>query len=90
MVYDYTTERKVIFTDAGLDAVMRVRDFVLRALELHGAVTAGRAMKEASGPIANSWEMMACVDYLVERGEVRCVNEGPHTAWQNRVLVSNR
>lgn len=91
MAYDYTTERRVVFTEAGVNSVLMARDFVTRALALSGAVMAGKVVEHANDVgIADSWGRMACVDYLVERGEIRCVNDSEHVAWQNRVFVSNR
>lgn len=86
MAYNYRSERHVVFTEEGIAAVMAIRDFVLKAINDTGAVTAGKAMNHAKGLCA-SWEMMACVDYLIERGDVRVHGPDDTISWQNRVLV---
>jgi hypothetical protein len=53
-----------------------------------GAVRAAEAMKAWKGG-GDSWSMMACVDRLVELGELREVT-APPCPWQHRVFVSGR
>ena len=63
MSYDYATERPSLFSEEGQVRFIRVRDKVLAALRLAGAFR----LQELS--IAG-WEDMACVDRMVELGEL--------------------
>lgn len=68
MSYNYQTERPFVFSEAGQDQLLRIRDFAFAMIEKAGAVRMDAMMQVAgSGP---SWAMMACVDRLVERKEL--------------------
>lgn len=64
-MYDYQTEREKIFTDDGQRRFLRIRDKANELLELAGCFRMDRVL--ASG---DTWENMACVDRLVELGEI--------------------
>jgi hypothetical protein len=83
MMYNYENERQAIFTDGGQKAFLRIRDNVLRMLNRSGAVMMGNAISGESGSV---WFMMACVDRMVELGEIREVT-GNDVAGQERVFV---
>ena len=84
MSYDYNAEKAYILTDAGQREFLKVRDFAAKALKVSGAVRAAELMNAAS--CGDSWKMMACVDRLVELGELREIpTDG---AWQHRVFVT--
>jgi hypothetical protein len=72
MVYDYKTERNSIFTEEGLNTLLKIRDAAHGFLEHSGAATMGKLIAVTSG---DSWFLMACVDMLVERGELAEVTE---------------
>jgi hypothetical protein len=61
-----------------------IRDHVKRLLRDAGAVTMGAAIRGAGS--GDSWTMLACVDRMVETGELREVT-GPNVAGQDRVFV---
>jgi hypothetical protein len=86
MSYDYNSEKQFVFTDAGQRCFLSVRDFAKKTLAVAGAVRADKLMGAASGA-GNSWKMMACVDRLVELGELREVGDEGKGAWQCRVFV---
>lgn len=88
MSYNYQTERKFVFTDEGQRAFLKIRDFCQHQLKEAGAVQAGKAM--SAGGSGDSWSIMACVDRLVELGELREVTDPTKCAWQHRVFVSSR
>ena len=85
--YSYADWKHVVLTDDGQRAFLAVRDFVQTALKQHGAVTAGKAMERASR-LGDSFSMMACVDRLIELGEVRVVVTATECHWQHQVLVA--
>lgn len=85
MSYVYEAEKKIVFTDNGQREFLRVRDFCKRMIQQAGAVQAGKAMSQAN--LGDSWSMMACVDRLVELGELREVTDPDRCAWQHRVFV---
>jgi hypothetical protein len=83
MSYQFATERSRLFTEDGVKMLTKVRDNVKQHLATSGAVRADKAWTGVSG---DSWQMLACLDYLVEIGEIREL--GP-TGWgQDRVFVS--
>lgn len=67
-MYDYQTQRPFVFTDEGQRMLLRVRDGIAAVLPVSGVVTLEKAMQFAGG--GNSWDMIACVDRLVELGEL--------------------
>ena len=84
-MYNYQTERASIFTEEGQVMFLKIRDTVQRHLEEAGAVSMEAAIRDCTG---SSWEMMACVDRLVELGEIREVTEPGKFVSQSRVFVS--
>lgn len=85
-MYSFEAEKARLFTDAGQRRFIAVRDKVHSLLKQAGAVRMEEAM---SGTGGSSWEMMACVDRLVELGEIRELPQ-PECAGQHRVFVSKR
>lgn len=84
MSYNYFDERDGLFSDVGQRLFLTVRDRVCELLARAGAVSMIAAISGFSG---SSWAAMACVDRLVELGEIREVTpEG--VAGQDRVFVS--
>jgi hypothetical protein len=83
-MYRYEELRPTVLTDAGQRRFLRVRDFVHKTLATAGAVRMQEAMSAATG--GDSWEQIACVDRMVELGEIR---EIPQTSvcGQHRVFV---
>ncbi len=83
-MYEYAKERPKLFTEDGVTMFVAIRDQVQRLLELAGAVSMSRAI---SGRTGDSWMMLACVDRLVELGELREVTDPRAVAAQHRVFV---
>lgn len=83
MSYDYPTERKWVFTDDGGRQLLRISWKADELLKVAGAATMGKLI---AGEAGGSWEMMACVDRLVEVGELKEVNYGPCPG-QYRIFV---
>ena len=83
-MYNYQEQKKNVFTEDGQVTFLKIRDNVKNLLKQAGAVSMDRAIRVASG---DSWTMMACVDRLVELGEIRELQIG-RVAGQDRIFVS--
>ena len=66
-MYKYEDFKSKVFTEEGQIMFLKVRDFVQKHMELSGAVSMGKVLNHVSG---DCWEVMACVDRLVELGEI--------------------
>lgn len=86
MSYSYPTERPWLFTDEGQRVFLRFRDKALAHLRVTGAFTGGCAIHWAEGA-GDSFKMVACVDRLVELGEVRKVEQTTRVSSQGEVFV---
>lgn len=88
MSYRYEDLKSDLFTEAGSVAFTRIRDRVRKVVREAGAITMGSAIHGASG---DSWVMLACVDRLVELGELREVGTTTTTGpMQERCFVPGR
>ena len=67
-MYNYNTQKPKIFTEDGQVTFIKIRDNVKRLLEVAGAV---RAIEAWDGICGDHWIMLACLDRLVELGEIR-------------------
>lgn len=85
-MYNYEEQKAFIFTEAGQEQFLSIRDNVARLLEEAGAVTMGRA---TAGQTGDGWAMMACVDRLVELKEIREIPQ-KECVGQHRIFMSNR
>jgi len=75
MSYDYMKQRAYVFSESGIKMFLTIRDRAKELLEEAGAFREQELHNCVSG---YSWDMLACVDYLVERGEIRRIYaEGP-------------
>lgn len=83
MGYDYQAERPNLFTEAGQVMLLSVRDKVRQLTETAGACTIEKAI---SGQYGDSWLMLACVDRLVELGEIRVI-QNPKAMTQHNIIV---
>ena len=82
MGYQYYVEKETLFTDEGQRMFTQIRDNVKGLLEKAGAVRMQNATAHFSG---SSWQMLACVDRMVELGELL---ELPTNGYgQDRVFV---
>ena len=81
--YQYLKERPRLFTDEGQRMFLQVRDHVKRLLREAGSFRMDCALTDLCG---SSWEMLACVDRLVELKEiVECTHPNTQAA-QNRIF----
>lgn len=88
MSYDYSTERPFVFTEEGQVMFLQIRDHVARLLETAGAFQMERAFDGVKGSYS-SWGALACVDRLVELGEIRELPQRD-PAGQHRTFVNAR
>ena len=73
MRYEYRKERERLFTEEGQRIFLEIRDRVQRLLRQAGACTMGKAIDGSTG---DTWLMLACVERLVELGEIEEVTQG--------------
>lgn len=67
MSYDYKTIKPTLFTDNGQRMFLKIRDRVHGLLKQAGAV---RMTEAIAGNTGSVWDMLACVDRMVELGEI--------------------
>jgi hypothetical protein len=84
MVYDYQTERPKLFTEEGMRILIHVRDAAKKLLAESGAFKAGKVFASGDG-----WTSHAALDYLVEIGEIRRIEQGGYTAGQDEVYTKS-
>jgi len=82
-MYIYATQKKELFTEEGSALYQAIRDNVKNLLATSGAVM----MKNAIVGTGDSWTMLACVDRMVELGEIREVTALDSCQGQHRVFV---
>ena len=84
MAYSYATEKNKLFTEENQGMFLSVRDRACRLTSQSGAATMGKLI---SGETGDCWTMMACVDRLVELGELFEVPNTVYTCGQDRLFV---
>lgn len=87
MGYEYRVERPKIFREENQKMFLAVRDNAHRLCKLAGVATMEKII---SGQAGDSWEMLACVDRLVELGELVEIPNSVCTAGQYRIFASNQ
>ena len=89
MGYDYQKEKQNLFTEQGQIAFLHVRDGVHAALKQAGAIRYQELNQFVKGGMTgDSWFHLACVDRLVELGEIVRLRE-PDACWaQYQVFAS--
>lgn len=83
-MYVYEELKPSLFTERGSVRFMAIRDKAKKLISESGAA---RLQEIISGSGGDSWEMLACVDRLVELGEIREVTDKRQVAGQHRVFV---
>ena len=80
--YSYEKERETLFNEEGFKIFIRVRDLAKKFLKEGGAFMAEGIMRKVSG---DDWDILVCLDMLVELGEIEEVKR-EHDG-QDRVFV---
>jgi len=83
-MYKYEELKAGLFTENGQVMFLGIRDNTKKLLATSGAVSMFKAISTTTG---DSWLRVACVDRLVELGEIRELNIGNGVSGQNRVFV---
>jgi hypothetical protein len=80
--YNYEDIRPELFNEEGVELLMQMRDHSSKLLFQAGAYTFEKVTRIIKG---DTWLMMAALDYMVERKEVRLVYQPSNT--MNRVYT---
>ena len=83
MAYNYEEIKPKLFIEAHQRLFLEIRDTVHRHLSEAGIAKMGFILNGISG---DSWVMMACVDRLVELGEIQEVFHGDCSG-QDRIFI---
>ncbi len=83
-MYDYNSERKFIFTEEGQDTLQKIRSNISKNIKNAGCIRMTEAIHGTSGEM---WSIMACVDFLVEKGEILEVKQAARPAGQHRIFI---
>jgi hypothetical protein len=85
-MYKYEDLREQLFTDKGQRVLLKARDAVLRLMNTRKVMQMGEALEAVGYVTADSWLKLACVDRLVELGELREIPQD-NPAGQHRLFV---
>lgn len=78
-MYRYQEQRENIFTEEGIKMLQEIRLNINRLSNQLNSFTLENAIKGCTG---NSWDMLACIDYLVETGEISEVAKSEITQYR--------
>jgi hypothetical protein len=84
MAYNYITQRPFVFTEEGQVDFLKIRDNAKKLISKAGAATMEKIMLVTSGDV---WNQMACVDRLVELGELQEIKNTISSAGQHRLFI---
>ncbi len=84
MVYNYQTQKPNLFTEEGQVMFLKVRDKAKKLLTIAGAFRQHEVLNDLTG---DGWDMIACVDRLVELGEIE---EIPRQCWTQYKIYSTK
>lgn len=85
MSYSYQTERKNVFTENGQVMFLAIRDNAKSLIASAGCARMDKIIAGCGG--GDSWTMLACVDRLVELGEIVEVKQLVAVAGQFRIFT---
>lgn len=83
-MYDYEKIRPKLFTEELQDKFLGIRDRAHKLINESGAATMGKIITGFGGDV---WELMACVDRLVELVEIIEISYG-EVIGQNRIFMA--
>ena len=83
MIYDYRERRSFVFTEDGQKDFLAIRDKAKELTAKAGAVTSGHLMVTG-----DTWDMLACIDRLVELGELIEIPNPVSHAGQHRIFIA--
>ncbi len=82
-MYDYEIQKRKLFTEDGQVLFLQIRDRVNKLLLISGAFRLAEAFDTSNG---DSWDMLACIDRLIELKEIEEVSQS-NVMSQHRVFV---
>lgn len=85
-MYNYEHIKPRLFTEEMQNTFLRIRDRIHELLDESGAARMGSILKGSSG---EGWDLIACVDRLVELGEIKEIDYGMCTG-QDRIFVEEK
>lgn len=83
-MYQYEDLKPKLYSEDGFEMYAKIRDRTKQLLHDAGAFTCGAAIRGCAG---DSWLMLACVDHLLAKGEIREVTDPDRVRAQDRVFV---
>lgn len=83
-MYKYEDNKSFVFSEEGQKVFLSIRDKKDRLMESSGAAKMENLI---SGNTGNGWDLMACVDRLVELDEIKEIT-GSNIRGQDRVFIS--
>jgi hypothetical protein len=86
--YSYASHRAFVFTEAGQVTFLRIRDHAKYLLKTAGACRMQELLSVAGS--GSSWDHMACVDRLVELGELQRLTPVGTVSGQHEIFVQGR
>ena len=84
MAYSYDAERADVFSENGQVQFLSIRDRIKKHIEMSGCVSLGKAIADESG---DTFQMLACVDRLVEIGEIVRIENPRDRSTQGQIIV---
>jgi hypothetical protein len=85
MGYSYATQRHWVFTEDGQVMFLAIRDRTAGLVKQSGAVTSAKMMETVSG---DNWNMLACIDRMVELRELIEIPNPVSQAGQHRIFIA--
>ena len=85
MAYEYAVQRPHVFTEDGQVMFLKIRDNAKALIAKSGAATCEKIIGGCTG---DSWDMLACIDRLVELKEILEVPNTLSRAGQHRLFVT--
>lgn len=85
MAYSYHEQKLKLLCERGISTLIQVRDNATILLNTAGAFKACKAWTHCSG---DSWLMLAALDYLVEKGELRRLTPVGTVAGQDEIFTN--
>lgn len=85
MPYDYAAQRPFVFTEDGQVMFLKIRDRAKELISKAGAATSGKIVAKSTG---DTWNMLACIDRLVELKEIQEIPNTLSRAGQHRIFTS--
>jgi len=82
MPYDYKEYRSLLFSEEGIEKILKIYAKSRELFERAGACTYSKLTESIGG---DTWFALACVDYLVETERLRRVD--PDTMTQHQVYT---